>query len=323
MPDISTLYIKVNSKEVVTGRKQLTSLGTVASKTAKQVDGVTTSSKNMAAQSKKSFREMGSSMKIVGRDLSRYITLPFLAASAASLKFSADLSKGMGQVETLIAGTGSRIYQLQDAVTSISSETGVSFDNLTRGMYETISAFQDGEDTVDRFNTAVKASVAGNASVLDSVKLISAVTKAYNDTSAEAAQKVADLAFETVRLGQTVFPELSSAIMQVTSNSARLGVTQEELFSVFATLTGVTGDAAIVSTGLNRALIAMSNPSKELISLYSQYNDEQGNVVKTGEQFIKTVGGIGNAFKIIREAADSTGKPLEQFIARETGVRVV
>lgn len=322
MPDVATLYLKVNSKEVKIGRVELSKLGKQATTTAKDVDKVTKSGTQMTGNMKRSAVELGSSFKIIGRDLSRYVTLPFAAASAASLKFSKDLTNGLGQVETLIAGTGSRIYELQDLVTGLSSETGVAFEDLTRGLYETISAFQDGADTAGRFEAAVKASVAGNATVLDSVKLISAVTKAYGDTSEEAAQKVTDLAFEAVRLGQTTFSELASSIQSVTANSARLRVTQEELFSVYATLTGVTGNASEVTTGFNRALISLAKPTKALSALFAQYTDDQGEVVKTGEDFIQAVGGIGNAFKVIKDAAESTGQPLEEFITRETGVRV-
>lgn len=316
MSDIATLYIKVDSKEVAVGRAELTKLGVTADGTGQKLDA-------MGRKTAVTADQMSSRFKVMGRDLSRYITLPFLAASGASLKFASDLTTGLGQVETLIAGTGSRIYELQELVTGLSSETGVSFDNLNRGLYETISAFQDGADTAGRFEAAVKASVAGNASVLDSVKLISAVTKAYGDTSEEAAQKVTDLAFSAVKYGQTTFAELANAIQGVTANSNRLGVSQEELFSTYATLTGVTGTASEVTTQFNRALLSLSNPTKALSKLFAQYRTEQGEVVTTGKEFLKVAGGTTQAFKIIYEAAKQSGVPLEQYITRATGVIAV
>lgn len=321
--EVATLVIRVGSKDVTVATGQLQAMQKAAKGVARQLDQTSDSAGALSGRAKRQFKEMGSSFKIVGRDLSRYITLPFLAASGASLKFAKDLTTGLGQVETLIAGTGSRIYELQDAVTGMAKETGLSFDDLNRGLYETISAFQDGADTVGRFETAAKAAVAGNASVLDSVKLLSAVTKAYGDTSEEAAQKVADLAFETVRLGQTTFKDLANAIQQVTANSARLGVTQEELFSVFSTLTGVTGDAANVSTQFNRALLSLSNPTKELQALFAEYRTEQGKIVTTGKEFIEVSGGTVQAFKKIYDNAERTGQPLEKFITRQTGVIAV
>ena len=60
--------------------------------------------------------------------------------------------------------------------------------------------------------------------------LLSAVTKGYGDTSAEAVQKAADLSFATVRLGQTTFPELAAAMGKVIPLASTLGVEQEQLF---------------------------------------------------------------------------------------------
>ena len=313
---MAVLYLKINSKEVRVGRLELAKLGVAADKVSKKT-------KDMGRKMDVTASQMSSSFKVVGRDISRYITLPFLAASGAALKFSADLTKGLGNVETLIAGTGSRIYELQDIVTGLSNDTGVSFDNMTRGLYETISAFQDGADTAGRFEAAVRSSVAGNATVLDSVKLISAVTKAYGDTSEEAAQKVTDLAFSAVKYGQTTFSELANAIQSVTANSERLGVTQEELFSIYATLTGVTGNASEVTTQFNRALLSLSNPTDTLRGVFAQYNTEQGKTVTTGKEFIQVAGGTVNAFKIITDAAEKSGKPIEQYITRQTGVIAV
>jgi TP901 family phage tail tape measure protein len=320
MADVATLYLKCNSKEILVGKVSLEALGKAAKGTAKDVDKLTNKTETFAKKTKSSMSTASSSLKVVGRDISRYVTLPFAAASAASIKFATDLSQGLGQVETLIAGSGSRIYELKDLVTGLSAETGTSFDDLTRGLYETISAFQDGADTAGRFEAAVKASVAGNASVTDSVKLISAVTKAYGDTSEEAAEKVTDLAFQAVKYGQTTFAELSTAITKVTSNSDRLAVSQEELFGIYATLTGVTGDAAEVTTQFNRVLLSLANPTQELQALFSQYRTEQGEVVKTGEQFVQASGGAVGALINIRNAAEAGGESLQEYITRATGV---
>ena len=48
----------------------------------------------------------------------------------------------------------------------------------------------------------------------------------------------------------TTFPELAASIGRVVPVAAKMNVAQEELFAGFATLTGVTGSAAEVSTQL-------------------------------------------------------------------------
>ena len=90
------------------------------------------------------------------------------------------------------------------------------------------------------------------------------MTKGYNDTSGEAFQKASDLAFETVKLGQTSFPELASSIGKVIPLASALGVEQEELFGSFAALTGVTGSTAEVSTQMKAVMSGLMQPTQQM-----------------------------------------------------------
>ena len=94
--------------------------------------------------------------------------------------------------------------------------------------------------------------------------MLSAVTKGYGDTSAEAVGKAADLAFETVKLGQTSFPELASSMGAVIPLASTLKVSQEELFGAMATLTGVTGGTAEVTTQLKATMQGFMSPTAEM-----------------------------------------------------------
>ena len=117
-----------------------------------------------------------------------------------------------------------------------------------------MSAFGDTADSTKQLEVATKAAKAGNAETADSVKMLSAVTKGYGDTSAAAVQKAADLAFQTVKLGQTSFPELAASMGAVVPLASTLKVSQEQLFGAMATLTGVTGSTSEVTTQLKATL---------------------------------------------------------------------
>ena len=89
------------------------------------------------------------------------------------------------------------------------------FHLFDRIAYQVISAFGDTKEVPKQLEATLKAAKAGGASAFDSLNLLSAVTKGYGDTSFEAMMKVSDLAFQTVKLGQTTFPELASSIGRV------------------------------------------------------------------------------------------------------------
>lgn len=210
-----------------------------------------------------------------------------VAATAAIVKFGADSVKSaasfetqMANVSTLLDGTTeqvkSRVSELSDQILDVSNNTGVATEDLTDGLYQMISAVGDSADVSKQVELAAKGAAAGGATTTDSINLLSAVTKAYGDTSYEAMSKVSDLAFNTVKLGQTTFPELASSIQQVTGASNTLGVTQEELFGVMATATGVTGETSQVATQLKAVYSNLIKPSTGMSDALKSLGFESG-----------------------------------------------
>ena len=188
-----------------------------------------------------------------------------IAFGVTSLKAAVGFEKQMANVATLLDGdVKTKIGNLGETVKKLSVDTGTSTQLLTDGLYQVISAFGETEDSMKILETATKGAAAGNATVTDSVNLLSAVTKGYGDTSIEAANKASDLAFLTVKLGQTTFPELASSMGKVIPLAGAMKVSQEELFGAMATLTGVTGGTAEVSTQLRGVLQGLMKPSKEM-----------------------------------------------------------
>ena len=198
-----------------------------------------------------------------------------VAATAAIVKFGADSVKAaaefetqMANVSTLLDGTQeqvhNRINELSDDVLAVSNSTGVSTGELSDGLYQIISAVGDSEDAITQMELAAKAAKAGGAETTDAINLLTAVTKGYNDTSGEAFQRASDLAFTTVKLGQTSFPELASSLGKVIPLASALNVSQEELFGSFAALTGVTGSTAEVATQMKAVMSGLMSPTDSM-----------------------------------------------------------
>jgi len=187
------------------------------------------------------------------------------AAGTLALKSAVDFEKGMANVGTLLDGdVKGKLSSMGESLKTISKDTGVDLNNLSGGLYEVVSAFGESADSTKQLEIAAKAAKAGNAETSEAVKMLSAVTKGYGDTSAEAVGKAADLAFETVKLGQTSFPELASSMGAVIPLASTLKVSQEELFGAMATLTGVTGGTAEVTTQLKATMQGFMSPSTEM-----------------------------------------------------------
>ncbi len=187
------------------------------------------------------------------------------AAGGMAVHQAVEYQAQMQNVGTLLDGdVNGKLQSMSKELKQVSIDTGAATSDLTDGLYQVVSAFGESSESVKQLEIAAKAAKAGNATTTDSVNLLSAVTKGYGDTSAEAMQKASDLAFMTVKLGQTSFPELASSMGQVVPLASALKVSQEELFGAMSTLTGVTGGTAEVTTQLKATMQSFLSPSSEM-----------------------------------------------------------
>lgn len=213
------------------------------------------------------------------------------AASGVAVTQAVNFQSEMANVSTLLDGdVKAKIASMGSEVKKISVDTGISAHNLSSGLYEVVSAFGESADSSKQLEIAAKAAKAGNAETADSVKMLAAVTKGYGDTSATAVQKASDLAFMTVKLGQTSFPELASSMGQVVPLASAMKVSQEELFGAMATLTGVTGGTAEVTTQLKAVMQGFMSPSKEMASALEKMGYSSGAAALESESLGSVLG---------------------------------
>lgn len=258
----------------------------------------------------------GGALKSVGSAATKYVTVPLVAAGTASVKMATDFSKSMGNVKTLFDGTGAEIAaktkEMGDTVKRLSKEINIDLNDMANGAYNVVSAFGDTPEAAKQLEAVAKAAKAGGAQTTDALNLLSAVTKGYGDTSYEAMMKASDLAFMTVKLGQTDFPELAGSIGRVVPIANSLKVSQEELFGVMATATGVTGSAAEVSTQFRGILQALMSPTKDMSNLLNNLGYANGEAMIQGM-------GLNGVLRAIKKAADDAGLPLQKFIGSIEG----
>ncbi|MCP4147913.1 MAG: phage tail tape measure protein [bacterium] len=229
----------------------------------KRLEGIKTQLKKVGVAARSAGRKLAGFGRGLKSELAGMVPMKtsVVALGAAAVMMSVSFNKAMANVATLIPNSTKRVLELKSSVQGLAVDLGKSTDDLAGGLYQVISAFGDDKDTMSRLKVSAKAAAAGLATTTEAVNLLSAVTKGYNKTNSAAIQKVGDLAFMTVKLGQTDFPALAASMGRVVPFASKLKVSQEELFAGFATLTGVTGNAAEVSTQLAAVTKAMLKPT--------------------------------------------------------------
>lgn len=254
---------------------------------------------------------IGKKLTGAGAGLTLSVTAPLTAAGGFFALQAQELNRAMANVGTLSVPI-ERLQELKPQLQNLSIDLAVDTGNTAAGLYEVISAFGDDAETLSRLTINAKAAAAGNASVAESVALTSAVTKGYGDTSATAMQQVADLAFKTVELGQTNFPQLAASMGRVVPLANELGIAQEELFAIFAAGTGVTGSTSEVSTQYRGVLQSLLAPTADMQKLMGALGYTSGEAMIEQLGFIDTV-------KTITSVAEAAGVPLQSFIGSIEG----
>ena len=258
------------------------------------------------------FTNVGQRARAVGAGLTAGVTLPLVGIGTAAVKASTNLNASMAEIATLIPGNTERVKALKGSVQDLAIATGQGTADMAGGLYQVISAVGDTQDTVKILEINARAATAGLSTTSEAIQLTSAVTKGYGDTSSAAFQQVSDLAFQAVKLGQTTFPELAGSIGRVVPLSAELQVSQEELFGVMATGTGVTGGAAEVSTQLRGVLQSLLSPTAGMTTLLASMGLESGKALIEQQ-------GLQGAIDTVVGAAARAGAPLQDYVSSIEG----
>lgn len=200
---------------------------------------------------------------------------------------SAEFSKAMKAANTMAGKDSAGFKQLKGEVADLAKEIPIARDQLANGLYQVISNGVPEDNWIEYLNASARSAVGGMADINKVVGVTSTVIKNYG-LEWSAAQDIQDKIQLTAKNGVTSFEQLAQALPRVTGNAATLGVTIDELLGTFATLTGVSGNTAEVSTQLAAIFTALVKPSSEAAEM----------AAKMGIQFdaaaIKAAGGFEN-----------------------------
>lgn len=200
---------------------------------------------------------------------------------------SEEFNKAMKEANTMAGKDSAGFKQLKGEVADLAKEIPIARDQLANGLYQTISNGVPEDNWIEFLNTSARSAVGGLADINKVVGVTSTLIKNYG-LEWSAATDIQDKIQLTAKNGVTSFEQLSQALPRVTGNAATLGVSIDELMGTFATLTGVSGNTAEVSTQLAAIFTALVKPSSEAAEM----------AAKMGIQFdaasIKAAGGFQN-----------------------------
>lgn len=170
--------------------------------------------------------------------------------------------KSMRAVNTMASKNAEGYKELKDQVADLAKEIPIARDALAGGLYQVISNGVPEDNWMSFLEKSARTSVGAIADLQQVVTVSSTIIKNYG-LEWSAVGDIQDKIQLTAKNGVTTFEQLAAALPRVSGNAATLGVSVDELLGAFATLTGVSGNTAEVSTQLAAVFTALVKPSRE------------------------------------------------------------
>lgn len=290
-----SIKLKVDGKETLTQ----------ATASVKDLKAVVESSNSAMQNALSSFNNYGFAVQGISSSIDA-ISKTLNSLTEESRSFSG----AMAAANTMAGKGGEDFAKLKAEVAELSKTLPIARDELANGLYQVISNGVPEDNWLSYLEKSAKASVGGIADLGEVVKVTSTIIKNYGMDWSDA-ESIQDKIQLTAKNGVTSFEQLAQALPRVSSNAATLGVSMDELMASFATLTGVSGNTAEVSTQLAAIFTALIKPSSEAATMAQQMG------IQFDAAAIKAAGGMSNFLaslnKDVKKYAASSGM-LEQEI---------
>lgn len=248
--------IKFNVKLNVDGKEQLVT----ATASAEELRANLKATQDQATQLRNSLISFNQGVEAIENvtDAISQISDTISSLTEESRRFA----DAMAAANTMAGKSGEDFEKLTGQVSELAKTVPMARDALAKGLYQVVSNGVPEDNWLSFLEASAKASVGGIADLEEVVKVTSTVIKNYG-LSWEDAESIQDKIQLTAKNGVTSFEQLAQALPRVTANAATLGVSVNDLMAVFATLTGVSGNTAEVSTQLAAVFTALIKPSSE------------------------------------------------------------
>lgn len=256
-------------------------------------------------------------MKRIGSQMSRNITMPFVAIGAAGAKMTIDFDKNMTKIQTLVGATANEVNKFRQDVLQLSGQTAQAPAELADGLFFLTSAGLKGANAMQTLEAVSKGVAIGLGEQADLAKVAAAAQNAYGEDTLTAAQAL-DIFGGMVKTGMFEASELAQVLGTQLGLAANLGVSFEELGAMISTYTKTTGDANAATTGLSGVLMSFAK-------ITPQQEEALGKIGMSVDQVREKLGTQGLQATLIEmaEAFQNNNVDLSEFFSKSQALKGV
>lgn len=256
-----------------------------------------------AAKSNAAINSFGEKIKDTGGKLTAAgkAVMPLSAAVAgigtAAAVSAVDFEDAMAKVSTIADTTEIPLYELRSQILSLSSQTGISANEIADNVYNAISAGQKTGDAVNFVTNSTKLAKAGFADAGAALDVLTTILNAYGMEASEVTN-VSDMLIQTQNLGKTTVAELSSSMGKVIPTANAYNVQLDQLCAGYAKMTANGVATAESTTYINSMLNELGKSGTKVSDILKE---------KTGKSFAELMENgesLADVLSVLKESVD-------------------
>lgn len=256
-----------------------------------------------AARSNVTINSFGEKMKETGGKLTATgkAVMPVSAAVAgigtAAAVSAVNFEDAMAKVSTIADTTEVPLDELRSQILALSSQTGISANEIADNVYNAISAGQKTGDAVNFVTNSTKLAKAGFADAGAALDVLTTILNAYGMEASEVTN-VSDMLIQTQNLGKTTVAELSSSMGKVIPTANAYHVQLDQLCAGYAKMTANGVATAESTTYMNSMLNELGKRGTTVSDILKE---------KTGKSFAELMengASLADVLSILKESAD-------------------
>lgn len=241
---------------------------------------------------------IGGTMQAVGARMTRSITLPLVAAGAASVKLALNYEEAMSHIRGVNQASAKDMALYEASVLKMARNVGKAPQELAEALYFVTSAGFEGSKALKILEQSAKASAAGMGKTETIADALTSALNVYRSAGLSAA-KATDIMTAAVRVGKMEPEEMAGNIGKVIPMAKQMKVGFGEVAASLSamTLAGIKTDEAAVA--LNQFFTTLLKPTKQgveaLKSVKLSYSDLRKELAEKG--VVATMRTLTQAFK--------------------------
>ena len=208
-------------------------------------------------------------------------------------------------VTTLLNNGEEVTYAMKNEILKLAGALGSSTE-LTKGLYQALSASIEPAKAVKFVGEAAKFAKAGLTDMTSSVDVLTTILKSYG-MAAEKVTYVSDVLFQTIKDGKVTGQQLAQSLGNVIPIAASMGIGIEQVSAAIATLTKVGVSSDIAVTSLKQTMMSILKPTEQAQAAAKRFG------IELSKAAMEKAGGFQKYLMLLKEKLKGNSKAMTEM----------